>query len=277
MEQVYAYDVAVAWRIYPGVSKTPLIFSNDKLQLARTCLRSFLACVGELRVRYFFILDGCPDAYENMIRELFSPLDATIISTPGIGNLPTFRMQVEVLLQQQDAPLVYFAEDDYLYLPNQFHKMTRLLYERSDVDFVTPYLHPDSFNHPIHRHTKQKFEAAGHQWLTDSSTCLTFLTRKTTLEQAKEELLTYSNGNNDCAMWLTLTKTHVLNPMAYLRYALTHSESFGILKMALKYSFRYFFRRRYVLAMPTPAIGTHLEKELVSPAIDWLALSSSLQ
>jgi hypothetical protein len=277
MNQAYTYDIAVAWRIYPGVSKTPLIFPDDKLQLARTCLLSFKACVGDLRMRYYFILDGCPDTYEQMIREIFPAADITINHTPGIGNLSTFRKQVDVLLQQQDAPLVYFAEDDYLYLPGQFYKMVRLLHERNDVDFVTPYLHPDSYNHPIHRHPKQLFHAANHLWMTESSTCLTFLTRKETLEAAKDELLTYSRGNNDCAMWLTLTKTHVLNPIAYLRYAFSHKESFGILKMALKHSSRYFLRRRFVLAMPVPAIGTHLEKDLVSPGTDWLQVSNALQ
>ena len=277
MKQVYSYDVAVAWRIYPGVSKTPLIYADNKFLLATTCLKSFLSSVTGLKVRYYFILDGCPQVYAEMIRELFPLADTTILETPGIGNLSTFRKQVQLLLEQEDAPLVYFAEDDYLYRPHQFQKMTGLLQECGDVDFVTPYLHPDSYNHPIHRHAKKSFVAAGHQWSTDSSTCLTFLTRKTTLQRTQEELLTYSKGNNDCAMWLTLTKTHVLNPLAYVRYAFTHQESFGILKMALKYSFRYFFRRPYVLAMPTPAIGTHLEKELVSPDIDWEKISAAVQ
>jgi hypothetical protein len=78
-------------------------------------------------------------------------------------------------------------------------------------------------------------------------------------------------------MWLVLTKTFIRNPFAYLRFMLTHAESFSIMKVAVKYSFRYFFnRRRYRLWVPLPAIGTHLEKELVSPDTDWIKISNDI-
>lgn len=272
------YDVAIAWRIYPRVSKTPLIFPDNKFLLVKTCLQSFISSVRALKVRYFIILDGCPPSYTAIIEELLPAADTTIIHTPAIGNQLTFRMQVELLLQQNDAPLVYFAEDDYLYLPDAFAKMVALMNTCKEADFVSCYLHPDTFTHPIHRHRKKIIQAAGHQWMSDSSTCLTFLTTKKILQETKDVLLTFSKGNNDCAMWLVLTKTFVLNPFAYLRFFFTHQESFSIMKMAVKYSFRYFFfRRRYRLLVPVPAIGTHLEKDLVSPNIDWQKVSEALQ
>ncbi len=271
------YDVAVAWRIYPGVSKTPFIYPDNKFLLAGTCLKSFLSSVAGLKIRYFFILDGCPPVYADMIRELFPAADTTILETPAIGNLATFQQQVEILLQQTDARLVYFAEDDYLYLPGEFVKMVELMKCRSDVDFVSCYLHTDTFTHPIHQHKKRNIQAVGHNWMSDSSTCLTFLTSKEILQETKDVLLTYSKGNNDCAMWLVLTKTFILNPFTYLRFFFTHKESFSILKMAVKYSFRYFISgRRYHLWIPVPAIGTHLEKDLVSPDIDWKKVSEAL-
>jgi hypothetical protein len=273
-----SYDLAVAWRIYPGVSKTPLIFNDNKFLLAKTCLASFIDSVAGLSVRYFFILDGCPPSYAEMIRELFPEAATTIIETPSIGNLATFRKQVELLLQQTDAEYVYFAEDDYLYVPGSFGKMIELIKTRNDVDFVSCYLHPDTFSHPIHRHKKSRLRAAGHNWMSDSSTCLTFLTSRSVLEETKDLLLTYSKGNNDCAMWLVLTRTFIYNPIAYIRFFFTHKESFSILKVAVKYSFRYFFKgRRYRLWIPDPAIGTHLEKDLVSPGVDWLQLRDQLQ
>jgi len=270
------YDLVVAWRIYPGVSKTPLIFPENKFLLVRTCIRSFLASVSGLKVRYYFILDGCPASYSAMIKDICPSEDTAIIETQSIGNLATFRKQIEILSQQHDADLVYFAEDDYLYLPGEFNKMINLIKTRPEVDFVSCYLHPDTFTHPIHQHKKKKLDAAGHRWISDSSTCLTFMTSRKILHETKDLLLTYSKGNNDCAMWLVLTKTFILNPLAYVRFIFTHKESFSILKVAVKYSFRHFFiRRKYHLWIPDPAIGTHLEKDLVSPGIDWVNVSEA--
>ncbi|HMP87214.1 MAG TPA: hypothetical protein PKE63_08030, partial [Lacibacter sp.] len=83
----YSYDVAVAWRIYPGVSKVPLIYPQDKWQLVRTCLLSFMQATGELRIRYYFILDGCPPAYRELIESLLPGPCTTILETPAMGNL----------------------------------------------------------------------------------------------------------------------------------------------------------------------------------------------
>ena len=50
------YDLAVAWRIYPGVSKTPLIYPKNKFNLVSVCLKSFLASATNLEVKYFFFI-----------------------------------------------------------------------------------------------------------------------------------------------------------------------------------------------------------------------------
>ncbi len=271
------YDMAVAWRIYPGVSKTPLIFPTDKFMLVKTCLKSFINSTTGLKVKYFFILDGCPFEYKQLIKSIFPVSDVEIIETDKIGNWATFKKQVEILLAQVDADLVYFAEDDYLYREGEFHKMVQFLKASNDVDFVSGYVHMDTFTHPIHQHKKEKRSAFNQEWRTDSSTCLTFLTKKKVLEETKNVFLTYSKGNNDCSVWLVLTKTFILNPFAYLRFFFTNKESFNIMKMAVKYSWKYFFStKKYSLWIPYPAIGTHLEKELVSPNVDWLAISDKI-
>lgn len=273
-----AYDLAVAWRIYPGVSKTPIIHSSDKFQLVRTCLLSFLKSTEGLTIRYYFILDGCPDSYDKLIEELFSGQAITIIKVDKIGNLATFALQVEILMKQQDAELVYFAEDDYLYRPGEFKKMLDFIKNREDVDFLSCYFSPDICNHPIHDHQRKITEANGNLWISASSTCMTFLTTKRILAETYQVLLTYSKGNNDCALWLVLTKTHIYNPFRYLKYfSLDDKESFNIMKVAVKYSFRYFFTfKRYQLWIPYPGIGTHLEKDLVMHPEEWINLAADI-
>ena len=270
--------MAVAWRIYPGVSKTPIIHSTDKFQLVKTCLISFLESTAGISIKYHFILDGCPDTYNELIEELFLGQSYSIIKTDKIGNLATFALQVDILLKQDDADIVYFAEDDYLYMPGEFKKMLNLIRNGPDVDFLSCYFSPDIYNHPIHQHPRKLKHSGDHLWISASSTCMTFMTTKRILGKTKNVLLTYSKGNNDCALWLVLTKTHIYNPFRYLKYfMLKDKESFNIMKVAVKYSFKYFFSsRRYKLWLPYPGIGTHLEKGLVICPQDWIDLAAKI-
>jgi len=78
-------------------------------------------------------------------------------------------------------------------------------------------------------------------------------------------------------MWLVLTKTFIYNPFKYIHFFFTNKESFNILKVAVKYSFKFFFTlRKYNLYVPIPAIGTHLEKEFISPGINWIQLAEAI-
>ena len=273
-----AYDLAVAWRVYPGISKTPIIHSSDKFQLVRTCLLSFLKSTEGLNIIYHFILDGCPDSYDKLIQDLFSGKSFTIIKVDKIGNLATFALQVNILMDQRDADFVYFAEDDYLYKTGEFKKMLAFMKSRKEVDFLSCYFSPDIYNHPIHDHPRKIKYANGDLWISASSTCMTFLTSKKILNETFKVFLTYARGNNDCALWLVLTKTHIYNPFRYLRYFQLHDkESFNIMKVAVKYSFRYFFTlKRYRLWIPYPGIGTHLEKGLVMDPDYWIDLATEI-
>ena len=65
------YDVAVAYRIYPKISKKPAIFSNDKYKLGEFCLKSFKNSLGSLKVKIIAILDNCPSNYEYLFNRMF--------------------------------------------------------------------------------------------------------------------------------------------------------------------------------------------------------------
>ena len=80
-------DLAIAYRIYPGVSKTPAFFSTDKFKLSEMCLRSFRGALGGLKVKVWALLDGCPPEYENLFRGIFMSSELEILSSNKIGNL----------------------------------------------------------------------------------------------------------------------------------------------------------------------------------------------
>ena len=238
-------DLAVAYRIYPGVSRSPAFFSTDKFKLSEMCLRSFKGALGRLKVKIWALLDGCPPEYEELFRSTFLGSDLEIISLDGIGNYATFSLQIDILARQAEAPYVYFAEDDYFYLPDALQKMVAFMREHKDVDFVTPYDHPDSY------YTSSRFERhlvrpyGDRYWRTASSTCLTFLTSRQNLVRTQSAFRTYSRGNWDCPVWLSLTQKYEL---LSLRVHWRDPSRFSLLRLTLKWGYKVLlFARRYRL------------------------------
>lgn len=269
------YDLAVAYRIYPAVSKPAmgLPFSEDKYLLSEVCLRSFKESLGSLRAKMWVLLDGCPPEYEALFGKYFAPEDLNLVVLNNIGNRATFSKQIEILLEQQAAGFVYFAEDDYFYLPKQFHLMLDFLTANQDAHFVSPYDHLDCYTLDLHRGPKWLRAQGSHHWRTAASTCLTFLTRKETLARYETVFRSYVHGNNDCALWLTLTKHRVFNPLAAARYFFRGLFYWKILVRAWLYGWRQIlFGRKLKLWIPIPGIATHLDGNALSPSVDWRSL-----
>jgi hypothetical protein len=268
------YDLAVAYRIYPNVSKPAqtLPFGNDKLKQAEICLRSFRNSLGPLRVKLWAILDGCPEEYRVVVGRYFPAKDLVFVNLNRDGNRATYSKQIEILLTQDDAEFVYFAEDDYFYVPDQFALMLTFLRDRQDVDFVTPYDHPDCYHLDLHNEPEWVTVFGGRHWRTAASTCLTFLTRKSTLARYQTVFQTYARRNDDCAMWLSLTKRRVFNPFATLRYFMRQELYRKSLLKAWLFCWRQIlFGKSAKLWVPIPAIATHLSAGLLSPGGDWVA------
>ncbi len=134
------YDISIAYRIYPKVAPAALglPFSDDKLRLSEICLRSLKESLGSLRAKVWVLLDKCPEEYADLFLKYFPPDDVVLMPLAGAGNQATFGKQIDILLQQTDSEFVYFAEDDYVYLPDQFSGMLDFLRAYRDADFVSP-------------------------------------------------------------------------------------------------------------------------------------------
>jgi len=260
-------DLAVAYRIYPGVSRTPAFFSTDKFKLSEMCLHSFQKALGGLRVKVWAILDGCPPEYEALFREKFGPDELEILTPSKIGNLATFSLQIDILQRQTEAEFVYFAEDDYFYLPDALEKMVAFMRQNRDVDFVTPYDHPDSYytSSRLERHLVKPF--GDRYWRTASSTCLTFLTSREILVRTAATLRTFSHGNMDCPIWLALTQR---GELGNLRVHWHDTFRVKTWLKTLRWGYRtLLFDRRYRLWAPLPTLATHMESTGLSPLVDW--------
>lgn len=263
-------ELTIAYRIYPGVSKTPFVHSDNKLKLTELGIRTLKQSLSNHRVKMIFLLDNCPPAYSEMILSFYSEKDISIIKYNGIGNLATFGKQIDVLLLQNDSELVMFAEDDYVYRKDELAKAIRLLESHSSIDFVTPYDHLDSYTLPIH--TAKKYEIIaeeGLHWRTSASTCLTFMTKKSTLKKCEHVFRSYCKGNWDSSLWFALTKYNVLDVRSLL---LIFNDFFlfkAVVKSWLKCGWQIGFGKKYKLWQPMPSIATHMEKTGLAPVNNW--------
>lgn len=260
-------DLAIAYRVYPGVSKTPAAFSNNKFRLAEMCLRSFQQALGGLRVKVWALLDACPKEYENLFREIFQNQTLEVLNLNKMGNEGTFGLQVDLLTSQREAEYVFFAEDDYFYFPGAMKSMLEFVRANPDADFVTPYDHPGSYELPSKLESHQVRPFAGRYWRTASSTCLTFLASKQTLARTEPLFRTYCRGNMDCPIWLALTRKHELANVRLFGH-----NSFWMKTWLKTWLWGYrtiLFDKRYHLWTPLPTLATHMESTGLAPGIDW--------
>jgi hypothetical protein len=271
VSQKKKYDLAVAYRICPRLARTPPpACADSKLKLATLCLRSFKAALGSLRVKLWAILDNCPPEYERLFAGLWDPEDLVLCPQPGIGNGGTFAKQIDILTQQDDAELVYLAEDDYFYREGKFHLALDLIRNHPDADFCTLYDHPDYYHHDFHRHKMRIKVEQGQVWKTQNGTTCTLLTRKKILQATSAVLRSYARKNSDAGMWLSLTKEHVANPYDLLTQPFSSRFRGWSLVCAWYFNWKQIiFGRRYSLWVPVPSLATHMVAGLEAPNIDW--------
>ena len=269
-------NVSIAYRIYPKVSKVPPVFTNDKYNLSSLCLKSFKDSLGSLKVKIWVLLDNCPKEYEELFRSHFSSEELEFLYLQSVGNKGTFELQMKILLEQDFSQYVYFAEDDYFYLPDQFVSMVKFLSENPDVDFISPYDHLDYYNLDLHKHDNLIRIANGKHWRTANSTCLTFLTKKNILQETKSVFNSYMDGNYDASLWISLTKKKVLNGKAIVQYFFKDKFLYDVVKQAwLKCWKQIIFGRKFSLWVPIPSAATHMDSNYLSPNVDWIHLMNS--
>jgi len=269
------YDIAVAYRVYPKVAKPAegLPFSEDKYLLSEICLRSFRRSLGSLRAKVWVLLDGCADEYAQLFQKYFAPEDLVLLRLPGIGNGKTFLRQIEILTEQEDAELIYFAEDDYVYRPDEFKLMVDFMRSHNDVHFVSPYDHPEYYRMALLRKPSWIRCFQDRHWRTAATTCLTFLTTRSTLRRTQWIFRTFAWRNYDWSLWMSLTKMNVFKPVGFCRWLVRDRFLVKVLiKTWLFGTPQILFGKRYNLWTPMPAIASHLDAQRLSVATDWILL-----
>lgn len=277
------HDLVVAYRVYPGISKKPAVFAADKLAMTELSIASFKRSCGALKLRVIALLDGCPPEYEKIFRDVFKNDALEIRHLPQVGNQSTFAIQVNELSEIRSSEFVFFAEDDYFYREGAptgpapqvpaMERLVRWAQSQKDVEYVTPYDHPDLYSLSLHRNRglwrregKLAGPAVGFEWQTVATTCLTFVARTSALKRDRESFLTYCRGNPDAGMWLVVTKVGVFNFLRILKFLLTEWDFFTFYVRAWQMGWkRFLFGPRARLWSPVPTVATHLESTGLAP------------
>ncbi len=268
---------------------------DDKYKLENLCLKSLKDSLASLKVKLWAILDRCPQDWENLFRKYFDKDEVKIIKLEKVGEINSWELAIEILINQNFSEIVYLAEDDYFYLPNQFIKMIKFLSNNSDVDFIKPYDHLDNYKLALHKYQSLIKVYVGKHWRTVSTTCGTFLTTRKALYQTKDVFLRGKTVKNfftkdiftrntffryffryfvaktrDSDMWLSITKCKVFNFFKIIRYRVQNHNVYNYFFRAWRYHWKQIlFGKKWKLWSPIPSIATHLEKNHLAPTIDW--------
>jgi hypothetical protein len=228
-----------------------------------------------MRVKVWVLLNNCPSEYETLFTSLWPAEDLILVRYPGVGGGMTLHEQQRLLMEQTDAEIVYLAEDDYFYLPNQFQLAVDFLKQNPDADFATPYDSPDVHFTNLHHYIDETRQSGGKIWRSSVSTTHTFLARRTALIECRpmfDKLFHAFEGrvSPDLAMWMAMTKKRVFNPWKFTVWLAAHRYWSASIFLAWFYCWRQvLFGRRFTLWTPNPSIATHMDCKLVAPDIDW--------
>lgn len=269
------YDVAVALRTYTGLGKNPPLF-KEKIKLMEFCLKSFKNSLGSLHIKLWAILDRCPVEFKTIFMKYFPEEDLVFVELTEGGNQRTFAEQIKILSEQTDSEFIYFAEDDYFYLPNQFEKLVTFMRKNPDAHFVSVYEHSDYYTQEIHDYPAEIRICENLHWRTGVGTTWSFLTTKSTFIKTRKTFETFVNTrNHDISIWMALTKYNVCNPWRILKFLFRKypDKNMNFIKMigrAWQRSWKQImFGSTWKLWTPIPSIATHMEANYLAIGVDW--------
>ncbi len=191
-------DFVVLYRISPYKNGKSPVFTNNKHSLVNFCLTSFFRSFKHIKPKTIFILDSCPKKYLQLIRTK-CPFDYETLTFQNLGNIGTFYTQLAIAQQLPAKTKVYFAEDDYYYLPEAGEQIVQAL---NVFDFVTLYDHREHYNTPWVDNKYHITINKNHHWRTCVSACLTFGTTVGMIQKNYNTFIKY--GTFDHPMWLEL-------------------------------------------------------------------------
>lgn len=264
------YDLSIALRICPALSKTVVGF-KDKIDLVAVSCRSLRRALEGVRWKIAIILDGCPSDYRLLMEDVFRGSEMLLCETPSIGNQRTYDKQVDLLLAEKEAKYVYFAEDDYIYAPEAIKAMLDWM-SHDDVDFVTPLDHPGSYI-PDNTASQTRIRVSSFRhWREVGTTCLTFMTTREMLRMREKTFRHFSRHGEEGTQWIAFTHEGTHNPLvlfhAFFKLMMRSKCHFGHFMPLCAWRHHWvdlLFRRKCRLWSPIPSLAIHCSNVSLPP------------
>ena len=254
-----SFDLELAVRVYPGISKNPVL-PGSKLETFGRCFSSLVEATRSLHAKFHVIYDGCPQDFPDLVRSSVAKTHALEEHfLEGAGNVETFKLQREIL-KKSDAKLVGLVEDDYFFTRTSILELVDFAKSDNYTGFYTIFNSSDYYQLDLHRYkSKIKFNN-GRYWRNASSTTLTFFASPTLLRRFNRVFTSFDYGNYDHTLWLVITKKYLGNFLLCLMFAPTKKKFIRLYKIIKSIPFINYFRSAD-LWVPLPSLGAHLEEE----------------
>ena len=193
------------------------------------CLKSLLNSFSKNEIHV--IIDNGTDLQEKYYSDEGFSFERT-----SLGNCQSFLHQVN-LAEKSKADIIYFVENDHYHLENQKdYIIDGLQY----YDVISLYDHPDKYQHKMYENLSTKLYMGNKShWRSTPSTVMTFAFKKESLNKLKP----------------FITNSKFLGN--HLKAPEDHS------------MFIEMWKNNITLGTCLPGRTTHLEKQFLSPYVDW--------
>jgi hypothetical protein len=155
------------------------------------CFKNFIDCFGNEKI--IVIADNCKPETLQMLKNNF----LQEIIDVNIGNTASFHLARKSALLQPDEEIIFFAEDDYLYLENKnLFEVIREGLEK--VEYLTLFDHPDKYfkeyGAPVNLdlcpgfvgEVSPIYRTKSTRWKLSGCACMTFATKVIHLKEDAE-------------------------------------------------------------------------------------------
>jgi len=162
----------------PSTNPSPIL-QDDKFELNKLCLKSFVRAFKDVNPEVVFLADFCGEREAEMVKQIV-PFKHSFIPT-AIGINETCLMQYEMALKQIEHEEILFLECDYLWNPAV--EVQKLVDAIKELGLVSPYDHPNFYkDRSLHSNKCQIELVSNYHFRSTERNTMTFGLRKAILQ-----------------------------------------------------------------------------------------------
>lgn len=179
----------------PSTNPSPIL-QEDKFELNKLCLESFLKAFKDVDIEVVYILDHCDERYKVFLNLADSRKKEVIETNIGIND--TCLLQYQLAREQDDD--ILFQECDYIYRPDTGKDLVAGVEE---LGLVSPYDHPNFYrDRELHSPTTNLTLVNNTHWRSSERNTMTFAVRNDIFKQNYD--IFRKHGYLDGQVWYDL-------------------------------------------------------------------------